>query len=246
MGIAMMLKHTTFLKFRPGLQRDAADRRWRDELGPLVLALPGLERYVQNPVVITTTNDGAVDGPPGFDGFGSMWFTDMAAFDAALASPEWADAQACASEIFDTSWRNGEASAEIEERVRRVGMGAVADGVSTPPGDPIKLIGLLRYRPDMSREHANDYWRTTHGSIALTIEEMGHYTQNHAIRGTAGRHVAAFDGYSEAWFADFATYERAMASTPWRNLTADGPELFDMSVFLSGIVRERVLKEYRR
>ena len=36
-----------------------------------------------------------------------------------------------------------------------------------------------------------------------------------------------------------------MASTPWRNLTSDGPELFDMSVFLSGIVRERVLKEYR-
>ena len=28
-----------------------------------------------------------------------------------------------------------------------------------------------------------------------------------------------------------------MASTLWRNLTADGPELFDMSVFLSGIVR---------
>jgi hypothetical protein len=80
----------------------------------------------------------------------------------------------------------------------------------------------------------------------LTIEAMGHYTQNHAIRGTGGRHTPGYDGYSEAWFADFATYERAMASTPWRNLTADGPELFDMSVFLSGIVSERVLKEYRR
>ena len=242
----MMLKHTSFLKFRAELDRDDADRRWRDELGPLVLAVPGLERYVQNPVVITTTNDGAVEGPPGFDGLGSMWFTDMAAFDAALESPEWAAAGACAAQIFDTSWRNGEASAEIEERVRRVGMGAVADGVSTPPGDPIKLIGLLRYRADMSREDANNYWRTTHGRIALTIAEMGHYTQNHAIRGTAGRFVPAFDGFSEAWFADFETYERAMASTPWQNLTADGPELFDMSVFLSGIVRERVLKEYRR
>jgi len=242
----MMLKHTTFVRFRPELDRDEADRRWRAELGPLELALPGLERYVQNPVVITTTNDGAVEGPPGFDGLTSMWFTDMGAFDAALASPEWVAAQLWAGEVFDLGWRGGEASAEIEERVRRVGMGAVADGVSTPPGDPIKLIGLLRYRPDLSREDANNYWRTVHGRIALTIEEMGHYTQNHAIRGTAGRHVAAYDGYSEAWFADFATYERAMASTPWRNLTADGPELFDMSVFLSGIVRERVLKEYRQ
>ena len=63
----MMLKHTSFLKFRAELDRDDADRRWRDELGPLVLAVPGLERYVQNPVVITTTNDGAVEGPPGSD-----------------------------------------------------------------------------------------------------------------------------------------------------------------------------------
>jgi hypothetical protein len=38
----MMLKHTTFLKFRPELDRDGADQRWRDELGPLERALPGL------------------------------------------------------------------------------------------------------------------------------------------------------------------------------------------------------------
>ena len=49
--------------------------------------LPGLERYVQNPVLIATTNDGAVEGPPGFDGFASMWFTDMSAFDAAADAP---------------------------------------------------------------------------------------------------------------------------------------------------------------
>jgi uncharacterized protein (TIGR02118 family) len=242
----MMIKHTTFLRFRPELDRAEADRRWIDELGPLELALPGLERYVQNTVTITTTNDGAVDGPPGFDGLTSMWFTDMAAFDAALASDEWSAARRCAAEIFDLEWRDGHASAEIEERVRRVGMGAVADGVSTPPGDPIKLIGLLRYRADMSREEANNYWRTTHGRIALTIAEMGHYTQNHAIRGTGGSHAPGFDGFSEAWFADLDTYEQAMASAPWRSLVLDGPELFDMSVFLSGIVRERVLREYRR
>jgi hypothetical protein len=240
-----MIKHTTFVKFRPELERVEADGRWRGELGAIELSLPGLERYVQNTVVITTTNDGAVEGPPGFDGLSSMWFTDMAAFDAALSSPEWAAAQRCAGEIFDLEWRGGDASAEIEERVRRVGMGATADGISTPPGDPIKLVGLLRYRADMSREEANNYWRTTHGRIALTIEEMGHYTQNHAIRGTGGRAAMGFDGYSEAWFADFETYERAMRSDPWSALVADGPELFDMSVFLSGIVRERVLKEYR-
>jgi uncharacterized protein (TIGR02118 family) len=124
-------------------------------------------------------------------------------------------------------------------------MGATADGVSSPPGDPIKLVGLLMYRPDMSREDANNYWRTVHGRIALKIVELGHYVQNHAIRGTGGRGAPGFDGFSEAWFADFASYERAMASPEWNDLVDDGPELFDMSVFLSGIVKERVLKEYR-
>ena len=242
----MMIKHTTFMKFDPRLERTEADRRWLEELAPMQLSLPGLERYVQNPVVVTTTNDGAVDGPPGFDGTTSMWFTDMAAFDAALESAEWAAAERCAAEIFDPEWRGGHAGAEIEERVRRVGMGAAADGVSTPPGDRIKLVGLLQYRLDTSREDANNYWRTTHGRIALTIEEMGHYVQNHAIRGTGGRSAPGFDGFSEAWFDDFEAYERAMASTPWKALVVDGPELFDMGVFVSAIVRERVLKEHRR
>ncbi|MBI5088311.1 MAG: EthD domain-containing protein [Actinobacteria bacterium] len=241
----MMIKHTAFVKFRPELERAEADRRWADEVGPLELVLPGLERYVQNTVVITTTNEGAVAGPPGFDGMTSMWFTDMGAFDAALDSSEWAAAQRCAGAIFDPGWRGGGASAEIEERVRRVGMGARVDGISTPPGDPIKLVGLLRYREDLTRENANNYWRTTPGRIALRIGAMGHYVQNHAIRGTGGRGVPAFDGFSEAWFADFESYERSMASPEWSDLVADGPELFDMSVFVSGIVRERVLKELR-
>jgi uncharacterized protein (TIGR02118 family) len=242
----MMIKHTSFVKFRPDLERAEVDRRWRDELGAIQLRLDGLERLVQNPVVIATTNDGAVEGPPGFDGTTSMWFTDMDAFDAALASPEWSEAGRCAGEIFDTAWWGGDASAEIEERVRRVGMGAVRDGVSTPPGTPIKLVGFLRYRADMTREDANNYWRTTHGKIALKIEEMGHYVQNHSIRGTGGRGGPGFDGFSEAWFTDLDSYEAAMASAQWHALVADGPELFDMSVFLSGIVEERVLKEYQR
>lgn len=240
-----MIKHTTFMKFRSTLDRADADRRWEEELGAIQVALPGLERCVQNSVMITTTNEGAVDGPPGFDGTTSMWFTDMAAYDAARSSSVWAEADQCASEIFDVGWRDG-AAAEIEERVRRVGMGAVADGVSTPPGDPIKLVGLLTYRSDMTREAANNYWRTTHGRIALTIADMGHYVQNHAIRTPGGTDAPGYDGFSEAWFADIGTYERAMASDAWRSLVEDGPELFDMSVFLSAIVRERVLKEYRR
>jgi uncharacterized protein (TIGR02118 family) len=239
-----MIKHTTFVKVRTGVDREVAMRRWTDEIGALQLELPGLARAVHNQVVVTTTNDGAVEGPPGFDGMASMWFFDMESFDAARRSEAWAGVERIAGEIFDADWWGGGVDAEIEERIRRVGMSARRDGVSTPPGTPVKLVGFLRYRSDLTREAANDYWRDTHGRIALGIAEMQHYVQNHTIRSIDGRPRPAFDGFSEAWFADFATYEQAMASPQWHALVADGPELFDMSVFLSGIVDERVLKQY--
>ena len=241
-----MIKYTRFMRYRADLDRTEAERRWREELAPIQLRLQGIERCVLNVVESAATNEGANDGPPGFDGMTSLWFTDMGVFDAALASQAWSAAEACGHDIFDTTWRGGDVSAEIEERVRRVGMGAVADGVSTPPADSVKLVGFLTYRSDLARADANDYWRTTHGRIALGVTEMGHYVQSHAIRGPGGARAPGFDGYSEAWFASLDAYEHAMASDAWKALVADGPELFDMSVFLSAIVREHVIRESRR
>lgn len=48
--------------------------------------------------------------------------------------------------------------AEMEERVMRVGLGAKNDGVSTPPGTPIKLIGLLTDKIGMHPFDVNEYW----------------------------------------------------------------------------------------
>jgi EthD domain len=239
-----MIKHTTFVRFDPGPGSDEASARWREELGPLLLEIPDVVRCVQNRVVLTTTNDGVVEDAAGFHGFMSLWWQDEADFETALGSPEWAKAEEYGRQIFDDEWAERGMSAQIEERVKRVGLGAEDDGVSTPPGDPIKLIGFLQYRDDMDRDEANRYWTTHHGQLALRIAEMGHYVQNHVIRAVGGAASGArgFDGYSEAWFADLATYERAMASEPWQTLVDDGPELFDMDVFLGGIVREEVLR----
>lgn len=239
-----MIKHTSFHQFRPEITSEIASKGWQDEIGPLVIDLPGVVRCVQNQVVMTTTNDGPVDDPPGFDGFTSLWWEDRASYLSAIDSPQWKLMLARSDEFMNSSWNSKHMSAEIEARIKRVGMGAVDDGRSTPQGNPIKLIGLLKYRPDMTRDQANTYWKTHHGAIALCVSEMGHYVQNHAICGTGGfdPQNLGFDGYSEAWFSDFATYQRAMASKEWSELVADGPALFNMNAFLSGIVMERVLK----
>jgi uncharacterized protein (TIGR02118 family) len=229
-----------FVKFRR--DRDEADRRWATAHASLCLDVPGVVRYVQNPTVTAATLDGVSTADPPFDGFSAIWWSDRESYLAATWSREWRAAMEDARDVFDCDWTIGGMGAEIEERVIREGLGARGDGVSTPPAGSVKLIGLLKYRSDITRDEANAYWADTHRSIAVTIEEIGHYTQNHAMRPAAGSDHLAFDGFSESWYADGATYEQAMASREWKALGDDGPNLFDMTVFKSAIVEERVLR----
>ena len=235
-----MYKVAFFLRFRDDIDRAEAERHFANEHAELVLAVPGVVRYVQNLVLTAATLAGAEAERPWVDAFSAIWFADHGSYVAATGSPEWAAAGADAAEIFDTDWGNGWA-AEIEERVKREGLGARGDGVGTPPRGPIKLIGILRYRADMDRDECNAYWAATHGDIALTISQIGHYTQNHAIRPAIGEELA-FDGFSESWYGDEDIYREAMDSPEWQRLGADGDNLFDMGAFKSVIVEERVLR----
>jgi uncharacterized protein (TIGR02118 family) len=236
-----MYKIVFFLRFREDVDRAGAESRFAGEHARLVLAIPGLLRYVQNKVLTASTNVGVSSEKPLVDAFAAMWFADRDAFEAATDSPAWQRAAEDAAEIFDPDWLAEGWAAEIEERIKREGLGAARDGVSTPPRGPVKLIGILRYRSDIDREQCNAYWASTHGDIALTVSQIGHYTQNHSIA-PIGAERLAFDGFSESWYADQASYEEAMASSPWKELEADGDNLFDMSVFKSVIVEELVLR----
>ena len=89
-----------------------------------------------------------------------------------------------------------------------------------------------------------------HGPIALGIPEIRYYVQSHATRalrldGPERDEDFAFDGFSEAWFTDRPTFERAHASPAWLALRDDAPNLFDMRALDSGVnmvVDERVIK----
>jgi uncharacterized protein (TIGR02118 family) len=236
-----MHKVVFFLRFRDDVDRAEAERRYAEEHAELVLAVPGVLRYVQNTVVTSATLAGTAAERPAADTYAAMWFADRDAFTAALETPQWQRVAEHAALIVDVDHLSQGWSAEIEERVKRRGLGAAPDGVATPPRGPVKLVGILRYRSDMDRADCNAYWAGTHGDVALTITQIGHYTQNHAIRPVLGDQLA-FDGFSEAWMADQATYEQGMASTEWKRLGEDGDNLFDMGLFKSIIVEERVIR----
>jgi uncharacterized protein (TIGR02118 family) len=92
--------------------RDEADRHWREVHAQLMSRVPGVERYVQN--LWVSPLDPAIAGPDQYHLHSECWFTDEAAYRAALESPEWAAVVEDSPKCFDNS---GLIGAVLEERV---------------------------------------------------------------------------------------------------------------------------------
>ena len=81
------VKLTTLLKRAPGLDLADYRRRSLQEYAPVVNELPGLRRHLH-----CHTRDGYyVFGEASFDSIEQLWFDDVAALEAAVASPAFAE-----------------------------------------------------------------------------------------------------------------------------------------------------------
>lgn len=69
----MRRKRIALLSRRPDLTAEQFDVHWRTTHVPFITALPGIEAYVQNPVLESWSSDG-VDA--GVDGIVEVWFDD--------------------------------------------------------------------------------------------------------------------------------------------------------------------------
>ena len=80
-----MIKTVGLLTRRPDISRAEFHRHWREVHAPLVLALPGVRRYVQcRPV----------EGPgieAEYDGIAEVWYDDLESLRVTLESPEYQD-----------------------------------------------------------------------------------------------------------------------------------------------------------
>ncbi|GAA4524038.1 MULTISPECIES: EthD family reductase [Nonomuraea] len=76
-----MIKVVAVIRRKPGLSREEFLRFWQEEHPALVLALPGLRGYRQNPAV-----EHRKQWP--WDGSAELWFDDVRAVKAAFDSPE--------------------------------------------------------------------------------------------------------------------------------------------------------------
>ena len=99
--------------------------------------------------------------------------------------------------------------------------------------DMYKVVWIARYRPDMTKAEASEYWATLHGPPMKEVAPVAGYVQSHvqgplpSVSGVAVQETL-FDGYSCAWWNDRADYQKAMSTAAWHRIVEDGPKVFDV------------------
>jgi hypothetical protein len=232
-----MFKVAWVARFREGMTREEGSAYWTDVHAPLGLRVGALKGYVQNHVVGTIGAAGLVDAEQVFDGYACEWFDDREAFETMLSSPEWQVVMEDGPKVFEPDSLDGMSSV-VEQRV-------MLDG----PRSPFKVAWFARFRPELSRSEASDYWLHVHGPIALEAGGFDRYVQNLVVASVGadgvGDEPVRYDGFSECWFASPEAYERTVSSAGWKRLVEDGPNLLDMAALergMSVVVEERVIK----
>ena len=79
------IKRLSFIKRKPEWDRDEFFRYWKDVHGPMALAMPGLQRYVQCHALPSAYEK----GEPQYDGVAELWFDTLGDLNFALASEEY-------------------------------------------------------------------------------------------------------------------------------------------------------------
>ena len=108
-----------FARWRGSLSRDEGSDYWLNVHGRIALAVPGIDRYVQNLVVGAVDAQGVGDRPTAFDGFSECWFADQIGYERAMATPEWEKLVVDGPNLLDMDALESGMSVIVEERVIR-------------------------------------------------------------------------------------------------------------------------------
>jgi len=209
-----MVKTITFIKHKPGMDREEFGNYWRTRHAPIVTRLPGLRRYVQ----CHTIDSGYRKGEPVYDGVAQVWFDSTDAMRATASSAEYRAVRADEPNFLDL------ANIDFiitEERVQK-------DALATPT--MAHLVEFVTRKPGMSVEAFQRHWSTIHGPLGARIPMVRRYVQCH-VRPSAYRdgRQPRYDGVAEVWF-DSTDAMRESATTPeYRDVRADEPNFIDAS-----------------
>jgi uncharacterized protein (TIGR02118 family) len=180
-----MQRVVIYLKRRADLPQPAFVSWWLGPHRALAEELPGLRRYT-----ISLATD-APEGP--FDGMAELWFDDLAAADAAFASPAGRAARA-------------DADAHVARRER---LNLTEHTIIDHPAPPrFKFAAGLKRHAATSREAFGRWWLERHVPYVKQFPALRKYRVSLVEAGPE----TVVDGLAEVWFDDMATLKRVTAS----------------------------------
>jgi uncharacterized protein (TIGR02118 family) len=208
-----MLVRIGLLKKKPNWRTEEFRAHWVSRHGPLAQQLSGLRGYVQNHVV--AREHGAFDFPRGteeFDGFSQLWFDDEASMRAAVAT------DLGRALVADEGHFIGELRIAL---VRQDEIIAPENGRSC-----VKLMCLLRRRPEIGAEQFQEEWGDPRRSPIGTIPGVRGIRQNMIVgrevpKGSpAGYERLPIDAIVELWFDGAEALASAFSSSEGRQMIA--------------------------
>ena len=208
-----MIKVLTWFTRKPGLSVEEFRAYWRHEHPTVVLALPGLRAYNQNPV----TDAGYAKGrEPYADGVAETWWDDLDALHAHRGTAVLDAVMADEGHFIDPDRRH---SLVVEENV-------VVDG--TPGPEAIKQMTWLTRRPDLTPEQAHAHWWDNHGPLGAKVPGMVRYVQNHVpARAYRDGRQPIHDGVAVAYLASLDAAREAAVSPELAATRADEANFLD-------------------
>jgi uncharacterized protein (TIGR02118 family) len=201
-----------------GRTREQAQQYWAETHGKLVANNPNLRRYHH---YFSVPEAYESEPRPTYIGVSMFWRDDPFSVFTPFPSPDWAPVGPDDRQLFDREprWPFKGQWADIfgEEHV-------IIDG-ETRPG-MINALFMVNRVPGLFHRRMSEYWLETHGPIAAKLPGLRRYTQNHAYLEAFVRGGQTHDGWSEFWFDDFASFQRAVASAAWQAMQEDARTLF--------------------
>jgi hypothetical protein len=211
-----MIKVVSFLARRADRMAEEFLGDWRGAQAPLWRALPGLRGAVLNvPLEYHSRSDvPLLDGAP-FDAIEQVWFDDMAAWEAALASP--AGARLRAEQARQSSGLRSFVTEEAWQVPLRPG-----------PRPGVKSFTAIRRRDDASADAFQHAWRLVHGGMAAGVPLL----RGFVLSGILAERTCAeipplamdtpLDGIAESWCDDMDARRAMVVSPEAKHWFADG------------------------
>jgi uncharacterized protein (TIGR02118 family) len=107
----------------------------------------------------------------------------------------------------------------------------------------LKVIHLMKRHRDLSVAKFQAHWLERHAPMVAALPGLRRYVQSHALIQGYSKGELLFDGISELWFDDEATYGAAKGSDGWARVSRDLERLVEIPKLVEMAVDVHVIKD---